>query len=234
MSVACLPIAPLGRVQKSEKWTHRELHPDPRFAGPMSSYWTMSPCCSAAGVGIEPTPPGSEPGIATSSDYPAMCSLTKNAMRESNPPVQLGRLTPLPIGQWHMCVAAALFHTSNFTLQTSSKHPAGLEPALPPWRDGTLPLRDGCVCFLTEKSRSRWSRTTAVAISERSAAVTPPSVMPQIGKVGFEPNLASLKGWQPHQKSNGPCCARTPRAMWAGRRSNPPLLVFSQALHHLS
>jgi hypothetical protein len=26
----------------------------------------------AAGVGIEPTPPGSEPSIATSSDYPAM------------------------------------------------------------------------------------------------------------------------------------------------------------------
>src|SRR5262245_2849000 len=27
-------------------------------------------------------------------------------------------------------------------------------------------------------------------------------------RVGFEPNLASLKDWQPHQKSNGPC-ART-------------------------
>ena len=27
-------------------------------------------------------------------------------------------------------------------------------------------------------------------------------------RVGFEPNLASLKDWQPHQKSNGPClCA---------------------------
>ena len=138
------------------------------------------PMESAAGVGIEPTPPGSEPGIATSSDYPAMCSgcvrrpemslslsfvaplqpsdlrcrvvttfrtSEKNAMRESNPPVQLGRLTPLPIGQWHVSVAAAIFHTSNFTLQTSSKHPAGLEPALPPWRDGTLPLRYGCVSF---------------------------------------------------------------------------------------
>ena len=23
-------------------------------------------------------------------------------MRESNPPIQLGRLAPLPIGQWHM------------------------------------------------------------------------------------------------------------------------------------
>ena len=58
---------------------------------------------------------------------------------------------------------------------------------------------------------------------------------------GFEPNLASLKDWQPHQKSNGPClCAHDLRdrwndcSMWAGRRSNPSLLVFSQALNHLS
>lgn len=79
-----------------------------RFAGPMSSCWTMSPsylsspsgsrgtrthkraataACfqdrflirpddfrnrQVAGVGIEPTPPGSEPSIATSSDNPAM------------------------------------------------------------------------------------------------------------------------------------------------------------------
>ncbi len=27
----------------------------------------------------------------------------------------------------------------------TKKHPAGVEPAPPPWRDGTLPLRHGCV-----------------------------------------------------------------------------------------
>ena len=27
----------------------------------------------------------------------------------------------------------------------------------------------------------------------------------QLTRVGFEPDLASLKDWQPHQKSNGPC-----------------------------
>jgi hypothetical protein len=110
----------LGVGQKSSpldhginrKWTHRESHPriqfdGARFAGPMSSCWTMSPSCfsspsgsrgtrthkraapaacfqdrflirpddfrgQVAGVGIEPTPPGSEPSIATSSDNPAM------------------------------------------------------------------------------------------------------------------------------------------------------------------
>ncbi len=29
-----------------------------------------------------------------------------------------------------------------------------------------------------------------------------------IARVGFEPNLSGLKDRQPHQKSNGPCCAR--------------------------
>jgi hypothetical protein len=87
-----------------------------------------------AGVGIEPTPPGSEPSIATSSDHLAIKRETltqyvrqssgsrvrtrvarakgrqptvsrspiKSALRESNPPVQLGRLMPLPIGQGHV------------------------------------------------------------------------------------------------------------------------------------
>ena len=27
-------------------------------------------------------------------------------------------------------------------------------------------------------------------------------------RVGFEPNLASVKGWRPHQKSNGPILYR--------------------------
>ena len=31
-----------------------------------------------AGVGIEPTPPGSEPGVTTSSNYPAMFLCTSN------------------------------------------------------------------------------------------------------------------------------------------------------------
>ena len=38
-----------------------------------------------AGVGIEPTPPGSEPSIATSSDYPAMVvhRVTRSQLRSS-------------------------------------------------------------------------------------------------------------------------------------------------------
>ena len=39
----------------------------------------------------------------------------------------------------------------------------------------------------------------------RPVPLTP---MNQMTRVGFEPDLTSLKDWQPHQKSNGPC-ART-------------------------
>ena len=82
-------------------------------------------------------PPGSEPGVTTSSNYPGsfifrtprsarssgrrgrtsvswvkarrptasrspITSSTRSALRESNPPSQLGRLGPLPIGQGHV------------------------------------------------------------------------------------------------------------------------------------
>ena len=55
-----------------------------------------------------------------------------------------------------------------------------------------------------------------------------------VTRVGFEPNLSGLKDRQPHQKSNGPCCARTRCAEWVRRRSNPRLRIFSPPLSHLS
>jgi hypothetical protein len=70
-------------------------------------------------------------------------------------------------------------------------HPAGVEPAPPPWRDGTLPLRHECVTTSPEAER---------------AVCAPHLLLPESPDVG----------------------------RWAGRRSNPSLLVFSQALHHLS
>ncbi len=54
----------------------------------------------ARGRGFEPLSPDSKSGSLPLAD-PRIRSV-KSAMRESNPPVQLGRLAPLPIGQWHM------------------------------------------------------------------------------------------------------------------------------------
>ncbi len=63
----------------------------------------------------------------------------------------------------------------------------GVEPLFPPYQSGVL---------------NRW--TTGLNVDS-------------LTRVGFEPNLSSLKDWQPHQKSNGPCCGRTGCAKWVER-----------------
>ena len=78
---------------------------------------------------------------------------------------------------------------------------AGLEPTIP-WSQatwGAAPLHP-----VPQSER--------LDLNQRSPGPQP-GAMPdfatlcchQMTRVGFEPNLASLKGWQPHQKSNGPC-----------------------------
>ena len=80
----------------------------------------------------------------------------------------------------------------------------GVEPLFPPYQSGAL---------------NRW--TTGLYVDS-------------LTRVGFEPNLSSLKDWQPHQKSNGPCCVRTGCAKWVERCLNPRLRIFSPPLIHLS
>ena len=116
----------------------------------------------------------------------------KSALWESNPPRQLGRLAPLPLGQGHDYRSAAAagiepasgrltaaypyqhgfhrkrrvkceerrmkgsrFHSSPFTLQTSSERPAGVEPARPPWQGGRQPLHHGRVLRSPNCQRAR-------------------------------------------------------------------------------
>ena len=55
----------------------------------------------ARGEGLEPSSPDSKSGSLPLAD--PRKGFVESAMRESNPPVQLGRLAPLPIGQWHLC-----------------------------------------------------------------------------------------------------------------------------------
>jgi hypothetical protein len=79
------------------------------------------------------------------------------------------------------------------------------------------------------------SRTFASALSERCPEpLDDRAVCDFLTRVGFEPNLTSLKDWQPHQKSNGPCCARTGCAKWVERCLNPRLRNFSPPLIRLS
>lgn len=77
-------------------WTHRELHPDRRFAGPASCCWTMSPfvvravarrLSSAEAVGLEPTngcqPP---PVFETGPSSGRMTSKSREARDKSREP----------------------------------------------------------------------------------------------------------------------------------------------------
>ena len=59
----------------------------------------------ARGRGFEPLSPDSKSGSLPLAD--PRIGFIESAMRESNPPVQLGRLAPLPIGQWHSFSIAA-------------------------------------------------------------------------------------------------------------------------------
>lgn len=138
-------------------------------------------------------------------------------------------------------------------------------------------IRTMCFRYTTKRSRDGrtettvpWSQTTWGAaplhpeshqserldLNQRSSGPQPGAIPSfatlcrhRVARVGFEPNLTSLKDWQPHQKSNGPLLfgrtfpvfRRTGSSWrWAGRRSNPGtaqrvvLLVFSQALNRLS
>lgn len=55
------------------------------------------PASKEGRVGLEPTH-WCLTGTCSAAELP-----TQSALRESNPPVQLGRLAPLPLGQGHMC-----------------------------------------------------------------------------------------------------------------------------------
>ena len=71
---SCWTMSPNVRRQRAEAVGLEPtsgMFPPPVFKTGSSSS-RMTSVNNAAGVGIEPTPPGSEPSIATSSDYPAI------------------------------------------------------------------------------------------------------------------------------------------------------------------
>lgn len=79
--------------------------------------------------------PGSEPGVTTNNDCPASTSRIgdwKSALRESNPPRQVGSLEPLPLGQEHMFSGESLLSRrlqSVPGLSFREAAEAGIEPA---------------------------------------------------------------------------------------------------------
>lgn len=107
---ACLAKAPGTGIEPAAFWfrarrIYQQLLPRIRCMTDMRAAFVRR----ARGRGFEPLSPDSKSGSLPLAD-PRIRSV-KSAMRESNPPVQLGRLghrparrrlVGLPIGQWHM------------------------------------------------------------------------------------------------------------------------------------
>ncbi len=121
-------------------------------------------------------------------------------------------------------------------------------PIIPRWnRTNLLRLIRSPCCRYNTGPRHRRSLLLAPFIPPANRAT----------RVGFEPNLRRVKVCRPHQQPNGPRAKQSckvlratlklkterpdgaelnvvQRKQWVGRRSNPRLLVFSQALNRLS
>jgi hypothetical protein len=81
--------------------THKRYYPSPVFKTGSSSGRMASQ--TIAGAGIEPA----DPWFKATDFYQQKLPRIESALRESNPPVQIGSLAPLPLGQGH---ANLFFH----------------------------------------------------------------------------------------------------------------------------
>ena len=119
-----------------EKWTHRESHPDLRFAGPASSCWTMSPCLSAEAVGLEPTngfhPP---PVFRTGSSSGRMTSISCGGWNRTNALLVQSQAL-LPAATTPQC------SLQSETVVIRKVRGEGVEPPQTASKAGGLPLAD--------------------------------------------------------------------------------------------
>ena len=99
----------------------------------------------ARGRGFEPLSPDSKSGSLPLAD--PRIRFIESAMRESNPPIQLGRLAPLPIGQWHSFLLQRKERESNSQGSVSARplsrrlpSPIGLPFRIPKlrWQESNL------------------------------------------------------------------------------------------------
>ena len=105
----------------------------------------------------------------------------KSALWESNPPVQLGRLTPWPIGQGHMF----LFKAEAVGLEPTT----GVSPA-PAFEAGSSSSRMTSICC----SCGDRNRTCVTTVNSRLPvpARTPPQCV-AVSVVGFEPTFSCAR-----------------------------------------
>jgi hypothetical protein len=157
--------------------------------------------------------PDSKSGIRPLDDPRSIPLFTpnKSVLWESNPPVQLGRLAPLPLGQRHVRL---------FLKTQNTKHQAEGE--------GVEPSRHCCsTVFKTAAVALRLALPNRMPIEIRSGGAGRSSCERARSSFLPPPTTSTTRrtGRPPQHSSHN---------QWAGRCSNPRLLVFSQALHRLS
>lgn len=81
----------------------------------------------------------------------------------------------------------------------------GVEPSLSPYQNKVLPLHHPALFHGHANRQSGRSESNRLSrVPKTRGRPVPFNPKKLLTRVGFEPNLTSVKSWQPHQKSNGP------------------------------
>ncbi len=151
--------------------TFRASHPTVRRPRIGLLIETLLVSSQVRGGGIEPPSPGSKPGRPTTSRSPIIA--LQSALRESNPPRQLGRLAPLPLGQGHIKAEGEGVEPSRLIARPLSRRlpsPIGL-----PFRIASCGGRN---------------RTCVVALNRRLPVPTQAPPQSTVRTAGFEPAIS--------------------------------------------
>ena len=124
-------------------------------------------------------------------------------------------------------------------LHPVEEHPAGVEPALPPWQGSRLPLHHGCVrtCRIVkdraDQSTGRESNPRCRITGAESCPLDHQCVALSVGPEGLEPSPGRLRAGDAAANTLVPSscrCLRRLRATWARRESNPRRILIRDLL----
>jgi hypothetical protein len=174
LSPAALPVCVPRHYQRLVWGSHPST--PARQTGRDASRATRRTNRTDPGVGIEPTPPGSEPGVTTSSDDPGVRLrrvLGADPRRHQSGWPDLNRRSPASHAGGF--VQPFLHPDEGVRIRFLQKkrppeHPAGVEPAQLPWQGNRLPLHHRCLFVL--RCTSLWPLVVARSPDTRCGPVS--------------------------------------------------------------
>jgi hypothetical protein len=92
----------------------------------------------------------------------------------------------------------------------NQEHPAGVEPALPPWQGSRLPLHHGrlwCFQIVKDRKSTGWDSNPRRRITgAESSPLDDQCFLSQVGPLGLEPRPARLRAGDAAANTSIPCC----------------------------